>query len=47
LLHNVRPFDAAVLAASIALTTACALAAVWIPARAAGRIDPADALRLE
>lgn len=47
LLHNVRPFDAAVLAASIALTAACALAAVWIPARAAGRIDPADALRLE
>jgi hypothetical protein len=41
LLHDVGPFDGAVLAASIALT------AVGIPARAAGRIDPADALRLE
>ncbi len=47
LLHDVRPFDGAVLALAVTLTAACALLAVWLPARAAARIEPADALRLE
>ena len=47
LLHQVRPFDPSVLALSIVATAAGALAAAWLPARAAVRIDPAEALRTE
>ncbi len=47
LLHGVRPFDLTVLTLSLALTAGCAFVAVWLPARAAARIEPADALRLE
>jgi putative ABC transport system permease protein len=47
LLHEVRPFDPSVLALSIVATAAGALVAAWLPARAAVRIDPAEALRTE
>jgi putative ABC transport system permease protein len=47
LLHDVRPLDASVLAAAIAITAACVAAALWMPARDAARIEPAEALRAE
>jgi putative ABC transport system permease protein len=47
LLYNVSPLDAQVLLVTGVLLGGAALAAAWIPARAAARIDPIDALRRE
>ena len=47
LLYEVSPLDAQVLVATAVLLAGAALAAAWIPARAAARIDPIDALRRE
>ena len=47
LLFDVSPLDSQVLLATGALLVGAALAASWIPARAAARIDPVDALRRE
>ena len=46
-LAGVRPWDPVVLAASVATVTLGALAAAWIPARRASRIDPLVAIRAE
>ncbi len=47
LLHEVKPNDPAVLAATTGLLAAIALAACYIPARRAARMDPLAALRHE
>jgi ABC-type lipoprotein release transport system permease subunit len=47
LLYEVGPADPPVLAAAAALLAAVALAACWIPARRAARVDPVRALRFE
>lgn len=47
LLFNVRPWDAATLAAVIALLASAALLATFGPARRAARVNPIDALRAE
>jgi putative ABC transport system permease protein len=47
LLYEVSPLDLQVLLGTGVLLVAAALAASWIPARAAARIDPIDALRRE
>ena len=47
LLYDVSPLDPQVLLATGVLLVGAALAASWIPARAAARIDPIDALRRE
>ena len=47
LLYHVSPLDPQVLLATGVLLVGAALAASWIPARAAARIDPIDALRRE
>ncbi len=44
-LFGVTPWDPIVFATVPGLVTAVALLAVWLPARRAARIDPADALR--
>jgi putative ABC transport system permease protein len=46
-LYAVTPGDPLVLAAAVVLLAAVACVASWIPARRAGRIDPAIALRLD
>lgn len=46
-LYEVKPMDPATLAGAIVVLTACALAASWIPARRAARLDPARALRVD
>jgi putative ABC transport system permease protein len=46
-LFEVRPHDPIVYGATAALLTACGLAAVFVPARRAARVDPATALRVE
>jgi predicted permease len=46
-LYGITPGDPMVLAAAIGVLVAVALLASWIPARRAGRIDPAMALRLD
>ena len=47
LLYDVSPLDPQVLLATGVLLVGAALAASWIPARAAARIDPIEALRRE
>jgi putative ABC transport system permease protein len=47
LLFGVEPFDAATLAAAVAVTVGVCLAACWLPARRAAGVDPMVALRYE
>lgn len=47
LLHGVRPNDPVVIATVVVVLIAVALAASWLPARAAARIEPMTALRVE
>jgi predicted permease len=47
LLYGVEPWDPRVLLTVAAVLTATALAASWLPARRAARLDPAEALRAE
>ena len=47
LLFGVRPTDAVVLATAVAGLTSVGLAASWLPARRASRLDPTAALREE
>ena len=47
LLYQVSPFDPAVIATSIAILSAAAFVAIYLPARRATRVAPLDALRTE
>ena len=47
LLYNVRPADPPTYAAIAVLVAGVALAASYVPARRAARVDPVDALRAE
>lgn len=47
ILYGVAPNDPATFAAAIAATGIAAVAACWIPARRAGRVDPARSLQAE
>jgi predicted permease len=47
LLYEVTPADPSVLAGAAALLAVVALAACWLPARRAARVDPVRALRFE
>jgi len=46
-LFEVRPHDPLVYAAAIVLLASCGIAAAFIPARRAARVDPVIALRME
>jgi ABC-type lipoprotein release transport system permease subunit len=45
MLHDVKPTDPAVFAANAVLVLIVSLAACYLPARWAGRVDPALVLR--
>jgi ABC-type antimicrobial peptide transport system permease subunit len=47
MLFDLSPADPATYASIIALVAATAIAASWLPARRAARIDPVEALRAE
>lgn len=47
LLHGVAPWDPVSLGGGLLAMTAVALAATWLPARAASRVDPSRAMRAE
>jgi putative ABC transport system permease protein len=47
MLYGVEPFDPATVGAMAAVLAVTALAASWLPARRAARVDPVDALRTE
>jgi ABC-type lipoprotein release transport system permease subunit len=47
LLYDVRPADPATYAAIAVLVAGVALAASYLPARRAARVDPVDALRAD
>jgi predicted permease len=47
LLYEISPYDPGIIAAAVGITFAVALAACWLPARRAARIDPMTALRCE
>jgi ABC-type antimicrobial peptide transport system permease subunit len=46
-LYEVTPADPVTLLAALAVLTAAAAAAIWLPARRAARIAPMEALRHE
>jgi ABC-type antimicrobial peptide transport system permease subunit len=47
MLYGIQPWDPATLTAGVLILLAVALAAGWIPARRAARVQPMDALRHE
>jgi predicted permease len=47
MLYGIQPYDPATLGAGVLILLAVALAASWIPARRASRVQPMDALRHE
>jgi ABC-type antimicrobial peptide transport system permease subunit len=47
LLYELGPFDAAAFSIAIAAVAFTTVAAAWLPARRATRIDPTQALRTE
>ena len=46
-LYGLAPHDPLTLAAAVALLSAVAVGAAWIPARRAAKVDPMEALRYE
>jgi ABC-type antimicrobial peptide transport system permease subunit len=46
-LYGVTPVDVVSFAVSVAVLSAVALAASWVPARRAARVDPVHVLRME
>jgi ABC-type antimicrobial peptide transport system permease subunit len=47
MLYGIQPYDPTTLAAGVLILLAVALAASWIPARRAARVQPMEALRHE
>jgi ABC-type antimicrobial peptide transport system permease subunit len=47
LLFQMRPLDAATFAGASAVLVVATIAACWIPARRAGKVDPVVAMRVE
>lgn len=47
MLYGIQPWDPSTLAAGVLTLLTVALAASWIPARRAARLQPMDALRHE